>query len=159
MKNLLTGFMLLIANSATAQTCNCGPDFCLNDPRYPSVLEDKRATLRNSYPERLVALLDRGGKCVARLERAPDGFSIMEHRSDASILVSTWTKDAEDEARKGVQDGRLRAFYLFNGRNAFSCCEEAEYSDRPDYDATLDLSRSLAIKCDESNISSRDCGG
>jgi hypothetical protein len=75
--SLLT--VILVAAGAATQTtkCTCGPDFCPSDPRYPAKLAAKKASMVNhGYPTDLIALMDKDGACVARVERAPDGFSL-----------------------------------------------------------------------------------
>ncbi len=78
--NLLITVSILItlAESAFGQSCDCGPDFCHNDPRYPQTLQGKKNAMSAAgYPADLVALMDHDSPCVARVKRAPDGFSIM----------------------------------------------------------------------------------
>ncbi len=62
-------------NVGSAFACNSGPDFCTNDPRIPAALEAKKKAMLKEYPSRLVALLDRGVQCIARIERSPDIFT------------------------------------------------------------------------------------
>lgn len=69
--------LALLWPSIAYADCNCGPDFCQDDPRIPQTLSKKKAALGAEYPDRLIALLDKGNQCVARIERSPDGFSLV----------------------------------------------------------------------------------
>lgn len=62
---------------AQAPTCVCGTDFCLNDVRYPTKLSDKKKEMvKAQFPAELIGLMDLDGACVARIERAPDVFTM-----------------------------------------------------------------------------------
>src|SRR5437773_11782722 len=71
--------LLCIAAPARAIECPpCGPEYCLDDPEYLDALGAKKKTLvAAGYPPRLVALLDGGSPCVACVESAPDGFTVV----------------------------------------------------------------------------------
>ena len=67
---------------AQSDLCDCGPDTCLKDPSYPQHLSAKKAMLRSAldgFPEDLIALLDRDGRCVMAVDRRPtaSGFFLI----------------------------------------------------------------------------------
>lgn len=150
MRLILIVFLLLLSPLAYSQTCSCGPDFCQGDPRYPQLLANKKASLSVNYPSDLVALLDRDGACVARVEQAPDGFSLMTVSSDGSKLTITWDDDNERISRQQVAEGVARAYYKFNTARRFSCCNDPNYDARPDWDANLGINTGIAIACKKS---------
>ena len=136
--------------SATQPPCHCGPDFCLRDPRYQPQLDEKKREMRKAgFPPELIALMDRDGACFARIERAPDGFSIKLVADGASRTIP-WTADDERIARNDLIAGRLRAYYKFNVSRAFSCCDELRYDQRSDWDDALQLNTGLTIACRKS---------
>ncbi|SCX87731.1 hypothetical protein [Nitrosospira sp. Nsp13] len=144
------GFLsLMFLNVALAQgSCSCGPDFCLNDPRYSEKLLHKKSSLKNlGYPDDLVSLLDKDGACVACVERAPDGFSIREVGGDGSMRTSAWSAAAEKAARDALIQGKLRVYYKFNVARRFSCCGERRYDELPDWNATHDVNTDMVITC------------
>src|SRR5258708_13541087 len=73
---------VLVGGIVRADCPPCGPDFCLNDPRYPPALAAKKANMRTAgYPDDLIRLLDRDAACVARSRTAPDTFTILSVES------------------------------------------------------------------------------
>src|SRR5262249_16154954 len=114
MRLILMVFLLLLSPVAYSQTCSCGPDYCQGDACYPQLRAKKKASLSASYPPDVVGLLDRDGACVARVEQAPDGFSLMTVGSDGSKLTIAWDDDNERISRKQVMSGVARAYYKFN---------------------------------------------
>lgn len=146
-------FLLASGAAALAECPPCGPDFCLDDPRYPRLLAAKKASLESAdYPPDLIALLDRDGACVARVERAPDGFTILLVTSGGHRTV-LWSPESEDLAKRQLLAGQLTAYYKFNVRRAFACCKQPEHNERPDWDASLELNTGLAIECKKSGSS------
>ncbi len=130
-----------------ARGCDCGPDFCLGDARYPGKLQAKKAAMtKNGHPPDLVALMDKDGACVARVERAPDGFSIKTIKGNV-MTMSAWSKVKEDDARAKLLAGALDAYYKFNAARVFECCGEKKAEDRPDWDSNAGVSTHQAIKC------------
>jgi hypothetical protein len=144
--------MTLVATSvAQTATCNCGPDFCLNDPMYSKKLSAKTDAMKTlKYPADLIALMELDGACIARVERAPVGFRLKLVNSEGSSSNIAWTEDDERIARKDLLNGKLKAYYKFNVSRAFKCCGEAAYDKRPDWDASLDLNLKLVIACSRS---------
>ena len=133
--------------------CKCGPDFCHKDSRYSKALAAKKDSMRRSdehYPEELISLMDLDGECLARVERAPDIFTIKMVNPDGSWSTIPWTKHDEDLAKQEVASGKLREFYEFNVSKAFSCCGDPKFNERPDWDDKLELNFGLAIKCAKS---------
>jgi hypothetical protein len=77
---------IFAASSGGARACNSGPDFCTDDPRIPAALTAKKRNLADhGYAARLVGLLDIGVQCVARIEREPDGFRLIDVRDDSHL--------------------------------------------------------------------------
>lgn len=140
--------LALFAMAAGAQAaCNSGPDFCTDDPRIPGVLAEKKTRLLSQYPQRLVDLLDRGVQCVARVERSPDGFSIVEVQEDGDSLSIAWTENTEEIVKARLNDGAISHYWLVNARRAFQCDGEMPYNERADYFPDDDVNASLAIRC------------
>jgi hypothetical protein len=130
------------------QPCSCGPDFCLNDPRYAPKLKAKKDDMRkDGNPDDLIALMDRDGACVARVDRAPTGFSMRVVGNDASKQTFAWSAEEESIAKKNLLAGKIKEYYKFNVAKAFACCEQPRAEERPDWDAAAELNRSLAIHC------------
>jgi hypothetical protein len=143
---LFTG--LMIAVTAARAACSCGPDFCQDDPRVPATLAGKEASLRASgYPDRLISLIDRGDQCVARITRSPDIFTMWVIDSKDAKQTVPWSADNERNAMNKVRSGELKRFWIYNARRAFSCCNQPNYDQRPDYDRGDDVSAATAIKC------------
>lgn len=129
---------------------DCGPDYVLNDPRYPGLLaKKKQALLAHPYPKDAVAMLDRNGACVAAVERAPDVINLQVAFADGKIVTSEWTEGNEEAARNGLLTApqTVKAYYKLNAARRFACCKEWPHDQRPDWDAALDLNTSLAIRC------------
>ncbi|MBB3643874.1 hypothetical protein FHX14_000033 [Rhizobium sp. BK619] len=111
------------------------------------MLADKKASLAKDYPARLVALLDRGTQCVARIRQSPDGFTMVVVKKGAIDTVG-WDQDNEDVSKKEIASGDIERFWIVNSRRAFSCEGQPSYDQQPDYNAADDVNTSLAIKCD-----------
>jgi hypothetical protein len=125
----------------------CGPNYCLNDPRYPPALAAKKAAMeRQRFPPDLIALIDKDGACFARVEQAPVTFFIRTVAPNQKLTFE-WSPRDEEIARTDLLSGAIRAYYKFNVPRAFACCRQPHYDARPDYDADLDLNRSLVIEC------------
>jgi len=93
---------------------------------------------------------DRDGACVARVEQAADGFSLMTVDLQGAKTILSWAEDQEDVARKQLIGGQLKAYYKFNVRKRFACCGDPKPEDTADWDSTLELSTGIAIKCTKS---------
>jgi hypothetical protein len=131
--------------------CNCGPDFCQDDNRIAAKLANKKKALAKEYPANLVALLDRGQQCIARIERSPDAFTIWVIDANNNKETVSWSAENQANAMKQVQSGSLKRFWIYNARRAFSCCGQPPYDQMSDYDKNDDVNASLAIKCDKSS--------
>jgi len=143
----------LEAQALGTGTCGCGPDFCQNDPRYLLKLKEKKAKmLKEGYPNDLVALMDLDSVCLARVERAPDGFSIKVVKPGGSLTLR-WSTQDEAISKQQVLAGEALAYYKFNVNRRFSCCEEPPYDQRPDWNTKLELNLGLAIKCSKQGSS------
>jgi hypothetical protein len=122
-----------VSSSSLAQNCGCGPDYCKGDSRYPVKLAAKKTVMKNAgYPSDLVALMDRDGACVARVEEAPDGFSLMTVDVQGSKIILSWAEDQEEVARKQLVGGQLKAYYKFNVRKRFACCGDRKAEEADD---------------------------
>ena len=143
----LAGFVVFIIASSQAAACNMGPDYCTDDPRIPKMLADKKSSLAKDYPARLVALLDRGVQCVARIQQSPDAFTMVVVKNGGIDTVG-WDQDNEDAGKKEIASGEVERFWIVNSRRAFSCEGQPSYDQQSDYNAADDVNTSLAIKCD-----------
>jgi hypothetical protein len=143
--------IIAVSSTSLAQNCGCGPDYCKGDPRYPGQLSAKKNAMKSAgYPSDLIALMDRDDACVARVEQAPDGFSLMTVDSQGAKTILSWGEDQEDVARKQLVGGQLKAYYKFNVRKRFACCGDPKAEDTADWDSTLELTTGIAIKCTKS---------
>lgn len=125
----------------------CGPNYCLNDPRYAPALAAKKAEMeRQRLPADLVALMDKDGPCVARVEQAPVNFFIRTIAPNERLTFE-WSPRDEQIAQNDLISGRIRAYYKFNVPRSFACCQQSRYDARRDYDSDLDLNRSLVLEC------------
>ncbi|CDZ54447.1 hypothetical protein [Neorhizobium galegae] len=131
---------------SVANACDSGPDYCTDDPRIPGKLAAKKATLSADYPSRLVALLDRGVQCVARIEQSPEGFSLVVVKN-GGIDVLQWDQSNEDATKAELSAGSVKRYWIVNARRAFACDGQPSYDKQPDYDAADDVNASLALKC------------
>lgn len=132
---------------ANAQACNCGPDFCQGDSRIAAKLAEKKRSL-SEYPANLVALLDRGQQCVARIERSPDAFTMWIIYSNNNKETVSWSSQNQANAMQKVRSGELKRFWIYNAKHAFSCCGQPQYNQMGHYDQEDDVNTSVAIKCD-----------
>lgn len=146
-KAFLCVLMFLFGLAADAECPPCGPDFCHGDSRYPAKLAAKKAAMKkDGYPADLIALMDRGGECVASVEQAPDGFSIkVVSRSGSTTLP--WTEDDERIARDNLLNGKIARYYKFNTARAFVCCKDPKPEERPDWDSADAVNTGQAITC------------
>ena len=127
--------------------CDCGPDFCPNDSRYPQKLAEKKTAMKQAgHPDDLIALLDLDGACVARVEGAPDGFSIKTAKGE-NWTVLAWNEENERIAREQLKSGKLDAYYKLNVTRAFECCGDPKPEERPDWEPSIEQNTSLAIRC------------
>jgi hypothetical protein len=127
--------------------CSCGPDYCLNDPRFPPKLNAKKQRLRNAgFSADLVALLDRDGACVAAVDNGPDTFFI-KTRIPGGWDTRELNEEREGYAKSDLLSGKTDAYYKFNTNRAQDCCGQPRYNQRDDYDSSLDLNLRLAIVC------------
>ena len=132
-----------------APDCACGPSFCVDTPEYKTALAaKKKAALADGAPARLVALYDKLDHCEASITRSPDSFNILRYGSDGSINIDSWTRENEKNDAAAVKAGTLRACYVILSRTNFACCNAAKPEDRPDYDSTLEMSKSTALACE-----------
>lgn len=153
---VLLGFLIVacnksryIANTAALRDlCDCGPDVCLNDPRYPPKLARKKTELMNAgFPDDLIGLLDRDGKCVMAIDQAPDGFRILLVKANGDNNSVPWTRQDEDLAKNEILNGTIKEYYKHNVRKVFACCKEKKAEERADWDSALAISRGLSILC------------
>ena len=144
---LVVSCSFFVVPGASAQ-CGAGPDFCQDDPRIARALERKKATLRREYPERLVALLDIGPQCLARIERSPDVFTLVLVRPNGDWSTFPWSEEDETRAKNQLADGQLARYWIVHAQSAFACHGERPAEERPDWRATEKVSASRAILCE-----------
>jgi hypothetical protein len=146
--------MLVVTSPGLALACACGPDFCPDDRRIAPALQAKKASLTaQGFSSALIALLDKADRCVAAIERAPDTFTLMTVKPNGDNVATELSSDNERIARANVLDGRLSAYYKFNVREAFACCQRPAAAQRADWNAPLSLSLGQAIACKKSGNS------
>lgn len=140
--------MCLICTNTTAQDCGCGPTYCLDDTAFAKEMAKKMKVLQtNGVPARLIALYSQLGHCTASLTTSPDSPNIYQRKSDGSVVIDTWTEENERIGAADLKKGLLNSCLVIISRHAFSCCGQANYSKRTDYDASLDLNLSATAVC------------
>jgi hypothetical protein len=151
---LLFGLTIAGLNSASSQDlCACGPDYCLNDPRYPKALAGRKSELRKAgFGEDLIALLDQDGKCFAAVDKGPETFFI-KRMIDGKWDVSELNSERESYAKEDILAGKTTVYYKFNTNHALDCCKQPKFDARSDYDRNLDLNLGLALVCRKSRSS------
>ncbi|MER2266136.1 hypothetical protein [Methylobacterium oxalidis] len=146
MRLLALPVVALLAAGPGYAACDCGPDFCADDPRIAGSLAAKKQRMSQEYPARLVSLLDRGTQCVARIERSPDIFTLVLVAPEGNRTLP-WSGGDENRAQAKLNSGELSRYWIVHGRRAFSCCGEPRHDEMSDYDATDDVNASRAIRC------------
>jgi hypothetical protein len=101
--------------------------------RFARELSSKKEKLSQEYPPRLMALLDRGVQCVARIETEPDGFSMVIIKADGGIDVIAWDQDNENATKAEILAGTVARVWIVNSRRAFSCDGQPSYNLQSDY--------------------------
>jgi hypothetical protein len=133
--------------------CGCGPLYCKIDPTFPAAFAKKKAALSHAgYPNRLIALLDKGGQCLVCVGNgSPDVFTLLPPTKNAQGQVVLnpvpWDEDNERIANDHLRSEEIKSYYIYNTRKACTCCGEPKAEDRDDYDADLDLNRGTSLKC------------
>lgn len=155
---------LALAGAAAAQSCSCGPDFCVGGPGVNSALASKRTALERSSEGStpgvlaLLALLDKRLRCVAAVERSPNQYSIMEVDAGGTVVVQTWTSEAEAAALSRLTAGSLQQVWLFHVRRRFMCCGRGRPENEPDWNAALQPNTDGAIACRVGDGGVATCG-
>ena len=135
-------------NAIAIAACSSGPDFCQDDPRIPAALAAKKKSIITSgFPKKYADLLDKGSKCVAKIERAPEIISHLVVESDGSKQTMAWEEVNHKNLLKGLENGSVARFWIMNARQAMSCDGEPNYDQMPDYDAEDNINTTQAIKC------------
>ena len=148
MKRFLLIALALPGFAFAAPACNCGPTYCVDTPEYTAALAAKKAAAtKRKDPARLIALYDKLDRCEASIRMSPDSFNILRHDKDGSIKVDSWTAENEKNNAAAVKAGELKACWVMLARTTFACCEGAKPEDRPDWDSTLEMSKSTALPC------------
>ncbi|MEZ5570163.1 MAG: S8 family peptidase [Halioglobus sp.] len=164
-------FSLLQAAHATGAAGEYCSDWEREDKaRAAEIKAQMKATARSmGVPERLMHLYDELPDCEMCLEDSPAVPSITLHyvpNSDpkktaalrnVKALSAVWSADLEFEARYGMREGYVQAFYIYLARGHCVCCtaeNEEEYEDwqpypedpseSPHWVDELDLDASLA---------------
>lgn len=149
-KRLAILLIVIFQPGVQAQTCACGPTYCVEVPAYAAALKAKKAGAESAgMPKRLSALYDRLDHCEAAVVSAPDAANILRQAKDGTITIDGWDATNEKNDAKAVKSGELSACYVILSRRAFACCNGASYEKRPDYNSTLDLNTKAAIACSE----------
>jgi hypothetical protein len=144
----LRQFCLFDAVGGIAVACDAGPDSCTDDPRISAARAGKKQSLvNNPYPARLMGLVDIGLQYVARIDREPDGFTLIDVQSPSHTTSIGWPDDEENIAKKHLLDGSSVRYWIVNARHAFSRDGRPPFNQQRDYDATDDVNASGAIKC------------
>lgn len=126
----------------------CAPDYKPDDPAYPPKLAaKKKALLAAGYPADAVALLDRGAKCVAAIDQAPDAISLKIIGADGSKTTIEWTEDDERIANEGLLSGKNTVYYKLNVARRFACCHEAPYNMQPDWNPDHEVNTGQTLRC------------
>jgi hypothetical protein len=147
MKAFLLIALVGMSFSQISYACDSGPDYCTDDPRIAGLLTKKKKDLSKEYPARLVALLDLGVQCVARINQEPSAFGFVFVKPNGDKEAFTWSQDNEDIAKNELKSGVIKRFWIVNSRRAFSCYGQPTYDNQADYNADDDVNTSLAIKC------------
>jgi hypothetical protein len=139
--------VIVIAVGAAGDCPPCGDMQCLNDPTFPALRQQKKDRLTHAgFAQDRVALVDHDGACKLCLSNAPDWFSLLVRRPNGAIEIKTWTSEQEDFAKQDLRSGGATSAYVMYARERCACCGEKPASQRPDWDSTLQMSTSLAIK-------------
>src|SRR3954451_19356962 len=82
-------FGAAMVSTASWADCGCGPLYCKNDPTFPAAFAKKKAALSHAgYPNRLIALLDKGGQCLVCVGNgSPDVFTLLPPTKNAQGQV------------------------------------------------------------------------
>jgi hypothetical protein len=145
---ILTALLCASATIGSSDCPPCGPLYCVDTSEYQTALAQKKVALaKHGYPQRLIALFDKLDHCKGCMDTSPDGFSLFTVGNDGSISIKAWTSEDEVTAAKAVAGGTSKSCYVIVSRRACSCCKQPKYSDRPDYDAALDLSKAATVIC------------
>jgi hypothetical protein len=150
-------FGAAMVSTATWADCGCGPLYCKNDPTFPAALAKKKKALSSAgYPDRLIALLDKGGQCLVCVgSGSPDIFTLLPPtKNDQGQVVLNpvpWDEDNERIANDHLRSGEIKSYYIYNIRKACTCCGEPKAENRDDYDSDLELNRNTSLKCVKAN--------
>ena len=144
---ILAAVFATLSSLAGAQSCACGPTYCIGTSGYQSALAAKKQSLARDHPARLVGLFDKIDRCEAAVIHSPDGFSIFRQLLDGSISIDLWTEENEKNGAAAVAAKTVRECRVIATRQAFECCGSQPYAKRPDYDRTLELNLTATVKC------------
>lgn len=138
----------VVASAAVATDCGCGPLFCPGAADFPARLAAKQARLaKDGAPTRLAALLGRDGQCQGCLDNGPDGFTILNVKSNGDSYTIAWDETNERISHTKATQGELSAYYIINSRQACACCGSSKAKERSDWNPTLEMNTGLAIAC------------
>lgn len=145
---LLSSILLTATLSpCQAQTCSCGPTYCVDTPAYTKALAAKKKNLTTAgKPARLVSLFDKLDRCEASITTSPDDFRLLQRDTAGNIADILWTAQAEkDGAAAAVGPGAVCIVLI--SRRAFACCGGTPYDERADYNKALDLNMTATTPC------------
>lgn len=139
--------LALAASTQAMAACGSGPDFCKDDPRIEELLAKKKARLAKDFPAELVALLDRGSMCVARIKQSPDIFTIKEVKANGDWQTVQLDSDAFRISKERLTNGLISHFWLLQASRAFACDGDIPHDQRNDWIAAEEVNSDLAIRC------------
>lgn len=144
---IIVTFSAFAASTQAMAACGSGPDFCKDDPRIKELLAEKKARLAKDFPAELVALLDRGSKCVARIQQSPDLFTIKEVKANGDFQTVPLNSDAFRISKERLTKGEISHFWLLHASRAFACDGDRPHDQRDDWIAAEEVNSDLAIRC------------
>ena len=144
---LIITFSAIAASTQAMAACGSGPDFCKDDPRIAELLAEKKARLAKDFPAELIALLDRGSMCVARIKQSPDIFTIKEVKANGEWQTVPLDSDAFRISKERLTKGEISHFWLLHASRAFACDGDGPHDQRDDWIAAEEVNSDLAIRC------------
>ena len=168
-RNCVHGFAMVcvalivaaLPSTPSRAACGCGPLYCTNDPSFPAALASKKAALsRAGYTDQMIGLLDKGGQCLVCVGNGSPGlFTLLapskNYQGQTVLDPVVWDRDNERVANDRLRSDEIKSYYVYNFRQACTCCGEPKATERDDYDRDLELNRNTALKCvkgDDGNV-------
>ena len=127
---------------------SCGDLFCIDHKIAKKLKKAHKREMKlynPGYSQELLDLVDRLPDCEAAIEWAPVAVHIYIISNDGNVESVSWTKHDEDVCKNDLTAARIKAYYLVLAAEAFPCCGETKYNERPDWDAKCGFNKDLAI--------------